>query len=72
MDIITANPSIPLSESGGVVLEVNAPPNYYYHYNRNDAAYPVARHVLQRLLADELTEEIQLPKGRIRYAGAGT
>src|SRR5207253_1235678 len=34
VDVITADPSVPLGESGGVILEVNAPPNFYYHYHQ--------------------------------------
>ena len=52
MDIITPDPSAPLEEEGGVVLEVNAPPNFYYHYHKKDGAFPVAVHVLRRLLVE--------------------
>jgi cyanophycin synthetase len=50
IDVITRDPSVPLAKSGGVILEVNAPPNYYYHYQKSDASFPVAVHVLERLL----------------------
>jgi glutathione synthase/RimK-type ligase-like ATP-grasp enzyme len=50
VDVITPDPTLPLSEAGGVVLEVNAPPNFYYHYHKRGGAYPVARHVLEHLL----------------------
>ena len=49
VDLITDDPSVSLEESGGVVLEVNTPPNYYYHYQKSDGSYPVALHVLERL-----------------------
>jgi D-alanine-D-alanine ligase-like ATP-grasp enzyme len=52
VDIVTTDPSLPLTETGGVMLEVNAPPNYYYHYQKSDGAFPVAHYVLKRLLAD--------------------
>ena len=52
VDIITSDPSVPLSESGGVMLEVNAPPNYYFHYQKSDGSFPVAVHVLKRLLLE--------------------
>lgn len=52
VDIITRDPTLPLAESGGVVLEVNAPPNFYYHYRKRDGVFPVAEHVLRRLLLD--------------------
>jgi cyanophycin synthetase len=52
VDIITTDPSLPLAETGGVILEVNAPPNFYYHYQKPDGPFPVAHHVLNRLLVD--------------------
>jgi D-alanine-D-alanine ligase-like ATP-grasp enzyme len=53
VDIITVNPTVPLVEAGGVILEVNAPPNFYYHYQKEDGAFPVAVHVLKRLLIED-------------------
>lgn len=52
VDMICTDPAMPLAESGGVILEVNAPPNFYYHYHKKDGAFPVAVHVLKRLLSD--------------------
>jgi glutathione synthase/RimK-type ligase-like ATP-grasp enzyme len=52
VDILTADPSVPLADSGGAILEFNTPPNYYNHYHTRDGAFPVAVHVLDRLLAD--------------------
>jgi cyanophycin synthetase len=52
VDIITTDPSLPVADTGGVILEVNAPPNYYYHYQKQDGPFPVAHHVLKRLLVD--------------------
>lgn len=51
VDIITCNPRVSLQESGGVILEVNTPPGYYWHYHKRDGAFPVAVHVLNHLLA---------------------
>jgi D-alanine-D-alanine ligase-like ATP-grasp enzyme len=51
IDIITRDPGVPLAESGGVVLEVNTTPNFYFHYHKQDGRFPVAAHVLERLLA---------------------
>ena len=51
IDIITRDPGVPLAESGGVVLEVNTTPNFYFHYHKQDGGFPVAVHVLERLLA---------------------
>ncbi len=50
IDIVTRNPSVPLVESGGVILEVNGTPNLYYHYQKHDGGFPVAVHLLRRLL----------------------
>jgi cyanophycin synthetase len=52
VDVITRNPRLSLKETGGVVLEVNAPPNFYYHYHKRDGVYPVAKHVLRKLLVE--------------------
>jgi hypothetical protein len=52
IDLITRDPRVPLAESGGAILEVNAPPNFYFHYQKSDASFPVAHHVLSRLLLD--------------------
>jgi cyanophycin synthetase len=51
IDVITGDPGVALEESGGVINEVNTPPNYYYHYHKRDGAFPVAVHLLERLLA---------------------
>lgn len=67
VDLITSDPGVPLADSNGVVLEVNAPPNYYYHYQKRDGAFPVALHVLRRLLLPE-----PAPDRRIARAGALT
>jgi cyanophycin synthetase len=53
VDIITTDPSIPLSESGGVILEVNGTPGLYHHYQKSDGAFPVALHILRRLLLED-------------------
>ena len=52
VDVITPDPSAPLADAGGVVLEVNAPPNFYYHYHKRGGACLVALHVLKRLVED--------------------
>jgi D-alanine-D-alanine ligase-like ATP-grasp enzyme len=51
VDLITRDPAVPLAESGGVIIEVNTTPNYYYHYHKRDGCFPVAIHVLEKLLA---------------------
>ncbi|HEV7299966.1 MAG TPA: hypothetical protein VGN72_11425 [Tepidisphaeraceae bacterium] len=50
IDIVTADPTVPLADSGGVILEVNGTPNLYYHYKKRDGCFPVATHLLRRML----------------------
>ncbi|MDQ3812537.1 MAG: hypothetical protein M3347_01145 [Armatimonadota bacterium] len=52
VDIITRNPGVSLAEAGGVILEVNSPPGYYWHYHQQDGPFPVAVHVLESLLGN--------------------
>jgi len=51
VDVITTDPSRPLLDTGGVLLEVNSPPGYFWHYHKRDGAFPLAVHVLECLLA---------------------
>jgi len=50
VDIITCDPSVALSESGGAVIEVNTTPGYYYHYMKRDEPFLVAIYVLKEVL----------------------
>jgi D-alanine-D-alanine ligase-like ATP-grasp enzyme len=50
VDIITCDPTVALSESGGAVIEVNTTPGYYYHYMKKDGPFPVAVSVLKEVL----------------------
>lgn len=51
VDLICTDPTVPLEVSGGVIIEVNAPPGFYYHYRLGNAtSFPVAEHVLTALL----------------------
>jgi cyanophycin synthetase len=52
IDVITPDPTLPLAESGGVILEVNTMPSYHHHYYKRDGSYPVAVHLLPFLLAN--------------------
>ncbi len=52
IDVITRDPTVPLADSGGVVLEVNTTPGFHYHYHKNDGSYPVAVRVLDQLFRD--------------------
>jgi cyanophycin synthetase len=57
IDVITPDPSVPLAESGGVILEVNTTPSYHHHYYKRDGTYPVAVHLLPFLLANDVAEQ---------------
>jgi cyanophycin synthetase len=50
VDIITKDPRLPLARSGGVILEVNPHPGFFWHYHRRGEPFAVARHVLETLL----------------------
>lgn len=49
IDIITTDPSRPLNETGGVILEVNTTPGLYYHYYRIGKPNAVAVEILNYL-----------------------
>jgi cyanophycin synthetase len=57
IDIITPDPSVPLAESGGVILEINTTPSYHHHYYKRDGSYPVAAYLLPFLLANNVAEQ---------------
>jgi cyanophycin synthetase len=63
VDIICSDPKRSLRDSGGVILEVNSPPGYFWHYHKRDGSFPVALHVLCALfgLTDE-AGELELAK----------
>jgi D-alanine-D-alanine ligase-like ATP-grasp enzyme len=48
IDLICRDPGVPLEDSGGAVIEVNANPGLYYHYRPADSRYRVAENVLTR------------------------
>jgi len=50
VDVITPDPTRPLDEVGGVIIEVNTTPGYYYHYQKRDGRVPVATMILERLV----------------------
>jgi cyanophycin synthetase len=51
VDVICQDPLVPLEQSGGAIIDVNATPGFYYHYRRVGTSFPVADHVLQRFFA---------------------
>ena len=52
VDIITPDPTVPLKEAGGAVIEVNTAPGQYWHYHKGDGVFPLADHILGHLLAE--------------------
>jgi hypothetical protein len=54
IDVVTPDPSRPLREAGGVIIEVNGHPGLTHHYDVADSsrATPVAIPILRRLLED--------------------
>jgi cyanophycin synthetase len=56
VDLITTDPTVPLAESRGVILEVNASPGHHWHYQKRDGKFAVAEHVLEALLRDRRSE----------------
>jgi cyanophycin synthetase len=50
IDVLTTDPGTPLEQSGGVILEVNTTPGYYYHYHRGNGMCEVAVRILETLL----------------------
>ena len=50
VDVITPDPALSLDEAGGVIIEVNTTPGYYYHYYKRDGRVPVATLILERLV----------------------
>jgi len=61
VDIITPDPSISLAEAGGVVIDVNTTPGFYYHYLKKGGEFPAAVAVLQSALGD--AAEVRVARG---------
>jgi len=73
VDIITEDPSRPLSETGGVVLEVNTAPGFYFHYRKSGEPFRVAQHVLEKIFKPDRPEaEGALPSTSIPIRARGT
>jgi D-alanine-D-alanine ligase-like ATP-grasp enzyme len=49
VDVITTDPSVPLNEAGGAIIEVNTTPGLHYHYMVAGEPTPVVLLILQRL-----------------------
>jgi D-alanine-D-alanine ligase-like ATP-grasp enzyme len=61
VDVLTPDPGRPLADSGGVILEVNTTPGYYYHYHRQGPATPVAVTILEVLLKESVSRSSIVP-----------
>jgi D-alanine-D-alanine ligase-like ATP-grasp enzyme len=58
VDVLTTDPGRSLKEAGGVLLEVNVPPGFYWHYCRQGGPpCPVAQYVLQALWEEPLSQQ---------------
>jgi D-alanine-D-alanine ligase-like ATP-grasp enzyme len=53
VDVMTADPGVALETVGGVILEVNTTPGFYYHYHRVGERLPLASVILERLVNGE-------------------
>jgi cyanophycin synthetase len=51
IDVITTDPSLPLRETSGAVIDVNGDPGFYYHYYKNEGRVPLAEHILREAIA---------------------
>jgi cyanophycin synthetase len=71
VDILCADPTRSLREGGGVILEVNSPPGFFWHYHKRDGSFPVALYILRTLfgLSDEWGEGA-VGREALRPAGA--
>jgi D-alanine-D-alanine ligase-like ATP-grasp enzyme len=49
VDLITADPALPLEDVGGAIIEVNTTPGLHYHYSVTGEPTPVVLLILQRL-----------------------
>jgi D-alanine-D-alanine ligase-like ATP-grasp enzyme len=49
VDIICADPRRSLRASGGVILEVNSPPGFFWHYHKRAGSFPIALYILRAL-----------------------
>jgi cyanophycin synthetase len=52
IDVITRDPSVPLVESGGAIIEANGTPNLYFHYHKKDSCFAAAIPLLRRILVE--------------------
>lgn len=53
VDVITSDPSVPLTTSHGCILEINTTPGLVYHYHHQSGQVDVCREVLNRLRSEQ-------------------
>lgn len=58
VDVITTDPTVPLSESGGVVNEVNTTPALHHHYDASREKYPRVALLALDVLLRKKTESL--------------
>ena len=67
VDVVTADPSRPLAETGGAFIEINTTPGIHHHYHTDDErrTHPVAVRVLRRLLEADAPPSIPIRPGSL-------
>jgi phosphosulfolactate synthase len=67
VDVVTADPSRPLAETGGAFIESNTTPGIHHHYHTDDErrTHPVAVRVLRRLLEADAPPSIPIRPGSL-------
>ena len=50
VDVITTDPTVPLTRSGGCILEINTTPGLVYHYHERPGQIHVTRAILERVI----------------------
>ncbi len=52
VDIVTSDPSVPLGQSAGAIIEANTTPGLHHHYDMRREQYPEAARVVIKTLLD--------------------
>jgi cyanophycin synthetase len=59
VDFVMTDHTRPLNETGGVILEVNSPPGYFWHYNKAGEPFRLAVPVLSELFRAQVERSAQ-------------
>jgi cyanophycin synthetase len=62
VDVICADPGIPLEASGGAVIDVNASPGFHYHYHRAGPGCAVADRIVEHIFASRAARPAVSPR----------